>query len=407
MIRRAGIAAWIAAGAILLGTPVAWGQAGGEAYRLGPDDHVRVTVYGLPDLSGEFRVSAGGTVALPLAGDVMASGLSAVELARRITERLQPLLSISPNTTVAVIERRPVYVLGDVAAPGAFEYSPRMRVLQLLARAGGLRAIPTRGDDSALSRIGVEADLARYASQLLELKLRRARLEAERAGAETLEQPAVARGPNYAALFEHERSLLMQRRGSLDRGIALLDLQKAEYGRELEALAAQSEAKKQEIALLSEMLSDQESLLERGLVRQTRLLEFQRQVLAEQAALIQIGAFEARARQNIARIDREIADLRAARSLEIIAGLRDVAQQSALLEAEIFAAERRLEALGGAARHVGGTRFTLRREVDGALARIDVDEATILQPGDLLIVEMPRLSATLGLLAENPASQDP
>ena len=37
-----------------------------SAYRLGPDDQVRVTVFNDPRLTGDFRVSDAGTIALPL-----------------------------------------------------------------------------------------------------------------------------------------------------------------------------------------------------------------------------------------------------------------------------------------------------------------------------------------------------
>ncbi|MCZ8149550.1 MAG: polysaccharide biosynthesis/export family protein [Roseomonas sp.] len=43
------------------------------AYRLGPEDEVRVTVFNDPRLTGKFRVTDAGMLALPLVGSVAAT----------------------------------------------------------------------------------------------------------------------------------------------------------------------------------------------------------------------------------------------------------------------------------------------------------------------------------------------
>src|SRR3984957_19289100 len=58
------------------------------AYRLGPGDVVRLITFGEESLTGEFRVSDSGTIALPLTGSVRASGLAPDVLATRVSEAL-------------------------------------------------------------------------------------------------------------------------------------------------------------------------------------------------------------------------------------------------------------------------------------------------------------------------------
>jgi polysaccharide export outer membrane protein len=401
------IAVLIKVSLILLAAPTASAQEAGAQYTLAPNDRIEVTVYGLPNLSGEFRVSVEGTVALPLAGEVVAAGSTAAELASRISEQLRPLLAVSPNTTVSVLSRRPVYVLGGVADTGAYEYEPGMRVLHLLAHAGGLRVAPLRTDNTALQRIAIEAELARNAAELQRLQLERARLLAERDSVDDISAPIEVDTPLDPSLVAQEQQLLDLRVRSLERAVALFEEQKDEYRRELEALAEQAESKRDEMALISELLAAQEQLLERGLVPRESLLDLQRQVLAEQAALNEIAAFEARARQSILRIDMEIADLRSARLEEVLSEIRDNLERTAIIRSAIAEAELSLQQLGALAPAIGAATFTIQRESDGSLSERSAFFDTLLDPGDILVVELPSMSPMLDFATDGAPYQAP
>ena len=58
------------------------------AYNIGPDDVLRISVYGYDDLKTETRVSADGRITFPLIGEVHASGKSSMELEEAIAVRL-------------------------------------------------------------------------------------------------------------------------------------------------------------------------------------------------------------------------------------------------------------------------------------------------------------------------------
>ena len=106
-------------------------------YRLGPGDHVRVTVYGEPNLSGEFTVDGRGGVALPLVGNVNAAGSNAGELEKKIIGRLSPEYLTDPKVAVEVITYRPFYIVGEVRNPGSYPYVNGMSVINAVALAGG------------------------------------------------------------------------------------------------------------------------------------------------------------------------------------------------------------------------------------------------------------------------------
>ncbi|HEY1411789.1 MAG TPA: polysaccharide biosynthesis/export family protein, partial [Rhodopila sp.] len=107
-------------------------------YRLGPGDVVRLITFGEDSLTGEFRVSDSGMIALPLIGGVRASGLPPDVLAIRVGEALvKANLLRAPSVSAEVIAYRPIFVLGEVSKPGQYPYQPGMTVVTAAAVAGG------------------------------------------------------------------------------------------------------------------------------------------------------------------------------------------------------------------------------------------------------------------------------
>ena len=107
-------------------------------YTIGPEDILRVTVFGHDDLTQVTVVQPDGTLIYPLIGRVKAADLTAKELERKITTLLAQGYVRSPQVTVAVQEYRSksVFVVGEVSRPGPYPIAGRMTVLELLAKAG-------------------------------------------------------------------------------------------------------------------------------------------------------------------------------------------------------------------------------------------------------------------------------
>lgn len=123
-------------------------------YLLGPQDQVRVTVFNDPRLTGEFRVSDAGTIALPLVGNIRATGRTTAQVQRAVeTEMRNKNLFRDPDVAVEVITYRPIYVLGMVERGGQFAYQPGMTALTAVAVAGGFNYRAVR-DYVSITRIG-------------------------------------------------------------------------------------------------------------------------------------------------------------------------------------------------------------------------------------------------------------
>jgi polysaccharide export outer membrane protein len=108
-----------------------------SAYQLGSSDRLRVTVFGHPDLSGEFEVDGTGSISLPLIGQKTAVGLSTAQLETSITETLAAGYILDPRVSVEVINYRPFYILGEVGQPGEYPYTNGLTVQNAVAAAGG------------------------------------------------------------------------------------------------------------------------------------------------------------------------------------------------------------------------------------------------------------------------------
>ena len=111
-------------------------------YRIGPDDLLRITVFEFPDLDTSARVTARGSVSLPLLSAVPAAGRTPAELERDIEAGLREGFINRPEVTVFIEEygSQPVSVMGAVQQPGVYQMQGRRYLTDMLAMAGGLNS---------------------------------------------------------------------------------------------------------------------------------------------------------------------------------------------------------------------------------------------------------------------------
>jgi polysaccharide export outer membrane protein len=108
------------------------------SYHLGPGDRLEIKVLGADELAGQYSVQNDGTIRMLMIGQVPAAGLTADQLQAAIEEKLKAGRYLTqPHASVAVLEYRPFYILGEVAKPGSYPYASGMRVLSAVAAAQG------------------------------------------------------------------------------------------------------------------------------------------------------------------------------------------------------------------------------------------------------------------------------
>ena len=106
-------------------------------YHLGVSDKIRILTFGEGSLTGEFVVGASGNVALPLIGEIRAQGLTTIEFAHAMEEKLKDGYLTDPKVSVEVANFRPFYILGEVTKPGEYPYANGLTVQNAVATANG------------------------------------------------------------------------------------------------------------------------------------------------------------------------------------------------------------------------------------------------------------------------------
>ena len=123
-----------------------------------------------PVLNTDQRVQLSGYLTPPLLDPIQTSGVSVGELQKRLERLYEPKLE-KPVVSISVVEYNnpppapQIFVMGEVATPGAFAYRDGITMLEGLARSGG----PNR--DADLSQVVLlQPDGDRVTARLIDLK---------------------------------------------------------------------------------------------------------------------------------------------------------------------------------------------------------------------------------------------
>ena len=139
MHMRTALLGWCLVGAALLSS---WAVAQERStYLLGPDDQIVVRALHAEEISDKpVRISADGTINLPMIGTVKAAGLTISQMEAALMDKLKFYVQ-NPQVAVSVTEMRsqPVSVLGSVNNPGVIQLQGRKTLVEVLSLAGGLR----------------------------------------------------------------------------------------------------------------------------------------------------------------------------------------------------------------------------------------------------------------------------
>ncbi|MEH2500911.1 protein involved in polysaccharide export with SLBB domain [Bradyrhizobium sp. AZCC 1678] len=111
--------------------------ASAESYILGPNDRIRLKVYGESDITGEYEIDNTGQVSIPLAGHIKAAGATTRQLEKSIASALAKGIVRDPRVNVEIAQYRPYYILGEVKKSGEYPYRHGLTVMDAVASAGG------------------------------------------------------------------------------------------------------------------------------------------------------------------------------------------------------------------------------------------------------------------------------
>lgn len=113
---------------------------GGTDYRIGAQDLLEISVFGIDELSRTVRVNSNGQISLPLIGGVLAGGKTIPELEKAIGAKLKDGYLQDPQVTVFVKEftSQRVTLEGALNKPGIYPLTGKTTLLQAIAMAQGI-----------------------------------------------------------------------------------------------------------------------------------------------------------------------------------------------------------------------------------------------------------------------------
>jgi polysaccharide export outer membrane protein len=116
-----------------------------DAYTIGAEDILEITVWRNQDLSKTVQVRPDGRFSLPVIRDVVAVGKTPSQLADEITRKLKEYVQ-NPVVAISVkeVNSYSIFVLGEVVKPGKYPLKSRTTLLQGITIAGGFTPVAAR-----------------------------------------------------------------------------------------------------------------------------------------------------------------------------------------------------------------------------------------------------------------------
>ena len=113
---------------------------GANDYRIGGQDLLNISVFGVEELNKDVRVNSNGQISLPLVGAVMAGGRTIPELEAELAKKYSSGFLQNPQVSVFVKEftSQRVTLEGALKSPGIYPITGRTTLLQGIALAGGV-----------------------------------------------------------------------------------------------------------------------------------------------------------------------------------------------------------------------------------------------------------------------------
>lgn len=229
-------------------------------------------------------------------------------------------------------------IAGAVIASGQIEVENNRQVVQhpdggVVAEIMVTEAQSVKAGDVLIRLDGAmfQTELAIVEGQLYEAMARRARLEAERDEAESPIFPdelqtAAAKQPQVMELLEGQRKLFFSRRDTLEKQIEQLQKRSAQIAAQNQGNDAQIAALRTQVGLIEKEMTDQKSLLSKGLAQSSRVSALEREAAQLQGNIGELLATRAQNDGRATEVELEILRLAAMRREEASTQLRDIGQ---------------------------------------------------------------------------------
>lgn len=240
-----------------------------------------------------------------------------------------------------------------------------------------------RGQDLiVLDTTDTKAELTILEGLLDELKIRRARLEAQRDGMAQLVVPesiiARAKDSNLAAIIAGQQKLLSSSSESAKGKVDQLIQQVDQLSEQIKGIDAQIVSQSTQSRLIAEELNSLKVLQDKGLVPNSRVLSVQREAARLKGAKAELSSSRASSEARIGEVKLRIIQIEEDRRTEALTDLRDTESKIAELEEKRVSASARL------------ARTSIKAPITGSIYQLAIHtEGGVIGPGETLMLIVP------------------
>ncbi|AZV18319.1 MAG: sugar ABC transporter substrate-binding protein [Mesorhizobium sp.] len=382
-------------------------------YRLGSQDKLTIrvaewqTVEGTfrdwSAVNGEYTVGPSGTLSVPFAGELPASGKTTSEIAAAIGEALQKKLALSdrPEASVEMAQFRPFYISGEVQNPGQFPYVPDLTVLKAISVAGGIRRNADYGPQLGKDLVTAKGMFDISDDQRIRLIVRRARIDADMAGKASFDVPKEVEGdPRLPAIVADEMTILTADQKALKLKLEALDDLKGVLESEIESLQKKIVNQQQQVDLAQQQLASIGPLAQKGLIANARLLDSRQSVADLQGKILDYETAILTAKQAISKAKQDAIDAQNTLSSSLAtdrqqteADLNEAALKVNMQKGLIAQASDPAMAAAMTNDQQPTLLYSLVRNVDGKTTEIAAKEETPVLPGDVIKIKLAPLAS--------------
>jgi polysaccharide export outer membrane protein len=400
---------------ILLGAAMVAGSffpLGAKAQQaLDVGDSLQVTVAGVPELSQRGTIASDGHVSLPLVGPVYVKGLTLPEVQAKLQEEL-PTKSLRLRTvdgrlavvvvephqiTVDIAEYRPVYLMGDVAAPGDKPFRPGMTVRQAVTLAGGYDVMRLRMNNPFLEIADLQSEYTNLWTEYTKAQSQVLRLESEASGKTAIDQRELTNSPLPATVISEisklELEQLSARLANVEKDKVWLRHSIEDANQLIAALTDSRLRDDDDSRLTAENLERLQELHQKGIISGPRVNEERRQVLNQRIRVSQNTAQTQEMKIRRDELVRKLQRIDDERRINVTAELQDAKVRVAMVSTKLQSVGEKLLYTGAVKSQLvrgkgGRPEIVIFRKGERGRDRIVASEDTEVTPGDVIEVAL-------------------
>lgn len=378
-------------------------EGGSTDYAISVGDALQLDF--LDDEAGPYVIAVGGdgAVQLPFLGTVDVLGMPLWQAGETIAALyVEGDILIAPRIDLSVLNLRPFSVLGDVVAPGFFDYRPDISVEQAVGLAGGPVREAVGEETRSLQRISLRAELAVIEGAMLREAVAAARLDTQLEDATKIPLDAVQVGeianPDQrliTTLVAQDEEIIAAERAHFRAERTLIEQAIAEVELQIVLTEEQIVSQATQIGSYDAELQSNADLTDRGLVAAPVRAGLLRRVADEETALLRLQTNLAATRRDRTGLRRELLGLDYRRIQGWRLELAEVGLRAAQHRASRLSALDRLALVENWSRRsmasdneVRLSYVVRRRTPEGRQVTMAMAQTDALWPGDVLIVRL-------------------